>query len=644
MTTYYVDWENGDDGNAGTHETSSPWLTVDKALSTMTAGDDCHIKPGFYPELVTVDNAGSSGNPITINGDFAGAIWGVIGPVIISAHDDMNSVAVRASCLDMNGKNYIIWNKVQFHGGTSFAVGNTAYGSATAYEGCEFNDCLFQASGTSYSFRVEVNAGTTPTGSGLTMRRCQFIGKAKIDWDSNGSAHVNLKWSFDRCFSTSLNDNFNITRITNGGAYTIGGVVFDNCMLFTGAGINCTYLANTNNPFEINNCRFVLSSSTIYNVLGSVGALIERNGIISGYATGIFSTDVNSNGDMDRQQANLLIGGLHDMLYYQLFGWSPFKPWEPMAVNGIADPAIDYGWLGVSSDDVYGNPAMGTVTRYGHTYYFDGSDDAVSDPNSVWTNESHITNDSISDAGANCSTTGSTSSNYVTAGGTTAPASGGTIANVYVRVLSRIAFTSGTADIAIYTDAFGELLTTHAMNPGSTLAWTSWEAITAPSGGWTWAKIQALEFKAYRSTGTGTVYLAHVQIYVDTGEVAPDVGPVEARTRPVKETTTYYGGSAAMNFRGTGFYEALRAVDAVSTTISVQARKDANYSGDAPKLLVSNIDGVADQSDTLSVAAGNWEQLSVTFTPTAAGWVRVQLWGYDVSDDGYCFFDDLAVS
>jgi hypothetical protein len=126
------------------------------------------------------------------------------------------------------------------------------------------------------------------------------------------------------------------------------------------------------------------------------------------------------------------------------------------------------------------------------------------------------------------------------------------------------------------------------------------------------------------------------------GRQNDDVGAVETRTRPARESGTVNTGTYAANFQGAGYHDIMRAVNAASTTITVYCRKDGNYTGTAPKLEVVNIPGVADQSDSLSVAAGNWEQLSVTFTPTSAGWVRIRLWSYDTSATGKCFFDDLV--
>jgi hypothetical protein len=651
MATYYVRpaSDGGSDAAAGT-AVGTAWATIDKAANTVAAGDTVWIKPAVYRELVTMDTSGSSGSSITYNGDFDGAKFGTVGPVIISAWDDDTGAPVRASCWGMNGKTFVVVNKIQFMGGTSFCVGNTAFASATAYEGCEFNDCVIQGSGNDVALTIELNAGVTPTANGLTIRRCAIVGHMKIDWDSQATANNNLKWTIERCLITGISNTaagITFTREANGGANTIAGVTIKNCLFWACANaIQAANLADTTNPFVVANCTFSYGTTAITGT-ATAGTFITRNNIFSGYGTAI--SNATEYADSYLKDVPMMIGGIHDWLYYQTYGWSPFKPWEPMAISGIyTDPSIGYGTLEVTaSNDIYANPAMGRPSAYSHIYYFDGSDAAVSDPNAVWFNETNITDTSITTY-SDTSATGSTGGNYVMAEGTNAPGSGETIANVYCRQLNQWGASNAAnrGDLVVYTDALGEALATIAQSTTTTTAtWGSWTLLTTPSGGWTWAKVQALEFKAYRlAGGAGTFGIGQIQVYVATAEIAPDAGLVEARTRPAQESGTVHGDTYAANFQGAGYYDSMRAVSAASTTITVYCRKDGNYSGTNPKLEVVNIPGVADQSDSLSVAAGNWEQLSVNFTPTSAGWVRIRLWSYDTSATGKCFFDDLVVS
>jgi len=122
-----------------------------------------------------------------------------------------------------------------------------------------------------------------------------------------------------------------------------------------------------------------------------------------------------------------------------------------------------------------------------------------------------------------------------------------------------------------------------------------------------------------------------------------DHGAAEVSAIPKEETTTVQTGSG-VRFEGAGFHDFYVPVDAVQTTISVWARYDANYSGSLPRLLVTNIPGVADQEAVMTAAANTWEQLSVTFTPSRKATVRVRIESRDTSANGLCYFDSLEVS
>jgi hypothetical protein len=58
---YYVS-PSGNDANPGTHH--SPWLTIQKAATTLSAGDTVYIMTGSYSEHVIPGNSGTERNPI----------------------------------------------------------------------------------------------------------------------------------------------------------------------------------------------------------------------------------------------------------------------------------------------------------------------------------------------------------------------------------------------------------------------------------------------------------------------------------------------------------------------------------------------------------------------------------------------------
>lgn len=646
MPVYYVR-KTGSDAAAGTSPATA-WLTIDKAANTVVAGDTVYIGAGIYRELVTMDTAGSSGNPITYVGDIKGENTGDAGLVIVSAFDNDDEPAVRAGCWDMNGKEFIVVRYIQFVGTSgSFVVGNTTNTSHIAYEGCEFDSCSFTLAGRSATVSViliEINEGATPTGDGLRFTNCLFWGQFRLDWDSNAAAHVNLKWLFERCVflghNSSAPHGLVMTRNTNNGSNTIGGICVTGC---TFIGVNAAWslsvISNADNPLQMDNCVAIGGNYFIATTGAAAGAIVARGNVGMGLTGGY-------NGTITIYPPNTLdgcifVGGVHDWVLRKLFGWSPWQPFEPMALTGYTNPIIDRAQIAHLVDilDLYGNPRqMGRSDRMAHLYYMDASDDGISDPDNVWSNEANIINTSSTSSGTT-STNGSTSTNFVFAGGTNAPGSGATIRNVYARIRGSISGSSQSAACVIYTDSLGETLGTITIT-NTTAAWSDWILLSVPSGGWTWTKIQALEFKAYKIGGLNYT-LSQIQVSVETAESAPDVGAVEGRNRPLQENTTVYEGTSSMRFDGAGYHDIFVAVDAENTTISVQARYDSNYSGDLPMLEVFNVPGVADQSDTMTEAADTWEMLTCVFTPTEKGTVRVRLRSRDNSTNGKAFFDNL---
>lgn len=150
------------------------------------------------------------------------------------------------------------------------------------------------------------------------------------------------------------------------------------------------------------------------------------------------------------------------------------------------------------------------------TYYFDGSDVAATDINGFWTN---VTNADDGNTGTTANFSSASADNLVVEG-TNAPSSGDAISSIRVRAYG---IRSGTCDVTIRTDGAGETLGT-AIIPTST-GWGNYVNLTVPSGGWTWAKVQALEFVAAAFVFT-TVSLARVELEVTTStttDTTPDL-------------------------------------------------------------------------------------------------------------------------
>lgn len=626
MTTYYVRTA-GSDENDGLSPAAA-FLTIDKAANTVAAGDVVYVGSGVYRELVTMDTSGTSGSVISFIGDVTGRYTGDAGLVIISAHDSPYEPCTRVFALDLNYQQFLTFQNLTFEGGTTAAVGHTDGTTDTAYEAVTFQTCVI-VSGEDHAdraVRLKLNYGVTPTGDyGLRFLGCRFVGEARFDNNGQETAHINIKAVFQNCYFRGRASGSNLGIVwygTTGTTYTIGGVTIEGCV-FDGCaqGVAAYYMKNTTDPIVVRNCLMLGCGNPCYNSASTATPVIIENVIT--WACGGNGGTVPYLSTAWPAVSFPHVGGLSDLAWYANMGWSPYAPLEPMSPS----PALGFG-AGTLTSDQYGNPRP----QAGSLAYFflNGSDVAVSDPNDVWGNEANAFDGNLANR-AYTDTAGDTASNFLVAEGTSAPPSGGTIGQVRARIYG-LSLGTATISATFYTDALGEELGT-ATNDLAAAGWGDWAALTAPTGGWTWAALQALGVKVYRNAGTARVYVYCVQLEV-TASVS-DLGPVEARNRP-----TLTGG--AFTLSGAGFSDFFVAVDAVETTISVSAQYDANYTGDLPLLEVFNIPGDTDKSDAMTAAAATPETLSVTFTPTAAGQVRVRLRSRDTSVTGTCSFSDLA--
>ncbi len=118
---------------------------------------------------------------------------------------------------------------------------------------------------------------------------------------------------------------------------------------------------------------------------------------------------------------------------------------------------------------------------------------SVSDPDSYWDNDSFAFNSSLSDyasVAGSISLDGSTSARYLHATKTNAPSSGSTITQVRVRMYG------ATSQVAA--------------------TWGSYATLTAPTGGWTWSKLQNLEIKAWHEYVTFNHTGLYFNVYTES--------------------------------------------------------------------------------------------------------------------------------
>lgn len=654
MTTYYVR-TSGSDSNDGLSPGAAK-LTIDAVANLVAPGDNCYVGAGVYRELVTMDTSGSGTSQISFIADVTGYYTGDAGLVIISAYPSDETQATRAACLDPDGRTFVTWRGFVFNGGTTGAITAISPGNDN-YEGCVFEDCVFQSGFAvgDMALDVDMNAATTPTGNGIHFDRCVFSGISRMRFDGNVSAEQNLKIEFNNCLwiaepSGQATSVFQWDIVT-ASTYGSGGLIFNNCSFIgTTYGINVDDgSATASYNVAAYNCIFYRCLTALNKATDNDGALIDGgNNHFYQCSTERNNVTAHATSRTDADIGPPLLGGINDMPLYRFWGWSPYRPFEPIRLPNDSYIAPNIGQAGPTyspATDLYNEPRpMGTGEE--QYYWFDASDDAVTDNEAVWTSEANAYDTAITGY-AYTATAGTESTNEIFAGGTNAPSAGPTIVAVRARIWGYVtAATLNTlGHCKIYTDALGESLGELTTWNNTTADWSAWTTLSTPTGGWDYTKLAALEAICWKTadSGANTVYVGQIQVQVQSAP-ADDIGAVEARARPEKETSTVRTGTNAIRLEGAGYQDFFIPVSAASTTVTVYGRYDSAYTGTLPQLKVLNIPGVADQTDVMVGAADTWEQLSINFTPTSAGVARVRLVSNDTSRDGDCYFDDMAVS
>lgn len=645
MTIYYVR-KGGNDANDGlSADLAHAWLTVDKAANTVAAGDTVHIGAGIYREMVTMDTSGAAGSQISFIGDLDGSQTGDAGLVIITAYDEDSYLgAVRADALAWGQKQFIIWKNTIFNGGTNGPAVNGTVGANLAWEGVEFHNCAMQpgSGGTRYALYLPTGTGVTPATAGLLVSACVLMGPIVFSSSNNDVAHRNLKIVIQGCLGIGNqigNDALVMMArsISAPWIYSAAGVTIKNCTIISYAYgyLVDTSNKNTTNPNVVYNS---ISMNCGYLTLGSstAGATKAFECISCGYLSTWNATTLSN-----CREVPFLIAGLHDALYMKAYGRSPFRPWEILQIPGGHQPmGLNQGYEAyLPSVDLYGDSYLESAPGLLYTQ-FDGHD-GVSDPDSKWFSDAGASDESLTTT-AYTATIGSDASNFLLVQGVlTQGRATGVIAQVRVRTSGYCSSAPETLFVTVYTDGLAETLGNTSQNNQDSRAWSAWVTLAAPAAGWTWATLQACEFKAWKTgAGASGVHVAMVELEVTCGAEG-SLGAVAVRNRPRKETTTKYYGANSKRFDGAGWHDYFIPVRAQSTTITVFGRFDSNYGGASkPQMLIYNIPGVADQTATMTAVANTWEQLSKTFVPTSAGICRVRLKSRDTGV-GKCFFDSL---
>ncbi len=130
-------------------------------------------------------------------------------------------------------------------------------------------------------------------------------------------------------------------------------------------------------------------------------------------------------------------------------------------------------------------------------YFFDVSDAGPTDPQAVWNFDIRSFEDTAS--GADTATNGTSTNNYLEGEGTNAPSSGPSFDSVQISL--DVGGSGTVCGIRVTTDAAAETLLDDVTGTLGAIPTVTKFDLPAPSGGWTYAKLQALEVRFWRVSG-----------------------------------------------------------------------------------------------------------------------------------------------
>lgn len=239
MTTYYVG-PGGNNANSGL-----TWalrkLTLNGAEDEpVAAGDTVIVGPGTYRELLTVDVAGSAGNPITYQADYLGTLTDGVGGIvrITGTNDDIG--ATRAQCVNMPSAR-------SFRTFTGFVMDTTT--------GVTFNVSATNSSLILDKCHISNDAANcltiSGTGTDHIIRRCFFGGRGNAINFTHTVTVDNANHLVENCI-------FVMGGGTNGVCIRddrIGGLVAKNCVVMAGEiGFRVQTALTVGQTFTVNNC------------------------------------------------------------------------------------------------------------------------------------------------------------------------------------------------------------------------------------------------------------------------------------------------------------------------------------------------------------------------------------------------------
>lgn len=250
MTTYYVGI-GGADSDPGT-SWGTRKLTLNGAENIpVVAGDTVYVGPGTYRELLTVDVAGTAGNPITYIGDYTGANTDNVGGLVRITGSDNDQTATRVQCINLpNARSYRTFTGFML----DTVTGNHIFLTASSTNLTVSNCCI--QTGTSSGACIAING----TGGAHLIENCfiltlgiaiQFIHTSTVD--DTASVVQNCIMSVG-----------GVSQAVGVRVDRVGGITVRNCSIFGGNNsIRVQTALTVGQVLTVNNCICTMSNTAL---------------------------------------------------------------------------------------------------------------------------------------------------------------------------------------------------------------------------------------------------------------------------------------------------------------------------------------------------------------------------------------------
>lgn len=348
--------KTGSDSNGGTSPADA-WLTVNKALTTASAGTAIYVGAGTYRETVSVTIVPTQAAPVWVIGDVDGSRTGDPGMVQLTGMTTSDTAAGSATTLlNLNQKSNLSFSNILFVGGQGVLL--TAAASSV---NIAFTDCAFRF--------WQPNTAMFSTTHGF------------------GQA---ANWIFDRClfFPAASNGGhwFLACTLGTGTDYDINIVIQNSRWIFTSQGAGTGISTQTTGSgsargsgIRIKNTTFSVQGAVLFVNTGAgstviphivTGCMIEHGGASSalrGEALGniwesynlIISNSARTNvtaGPGSVAGAGMASG------YPPLFTFGQERIWGQLN-RPFGEPLAGSPILGFGTDPVYGTPPLDALYR-----------------------------------------------------------------------------------------------------------------------------------------------------------------------------------------------------------------------------------------------------------------------------------------